>query len=233
MPEPDKAISPSEVIDPFAVKDCALIALATGWKAHNLSELYYRLQTVPEASVYYHYWGGLLLPRFEEREFNNDFAAWARHCLHDHILAERLAVVDPGAHQTLAGLRAETLEIIEQRLDELEGAPAAKPGQQFQFIMSRMVVFDTGMRIRTPEEMAGAIPSFSAGAVFYHFIDARRRAPLGTDDFSGWLSGFGPQAERLTADMAGLDPYFTTLTGLRQKIAAIFAHHAKGGSHEA
>jgi len=195
--------------------------------------LYYRLQTVPEESVYYHFWGGLMLPRFEEREFNNDFAAWARHSLHDHILAERLAVVDPGAHQTLAGLRAETLEIIEQRLDELEDAPSAKPGQQFQFIMSRMVVFDTGMRIRTPEEMSEAISSFSAGAVFYHFIDARRRAPLGTDDFTGWLSRFGPQAERLRTALAGLDPYFTTLTGLRQKINAIFIQHINGGAHEA
>ena len=68
---------------PFAIKDCALIAIATGERALTLKELHDTLLEIDHGSIYYHMWGGLLEPRFEEREFNNDFAAWARHGLHD------------------------------------------------------------------------------------------------------------------------------------------------------
>ena len=64
---------------PFFVKDCALIALATGLKAQNLKELRDQLQRVDSSSLYYHFWGGLLHAGFEEREYGNDFAEWVRH----------------------------------------------------------------------------------------------------------------------------------------------------------
>ncbi|HIE48161.1 TPA: hypothetical protein EYP84_04665, partial [Candidatus Bipolaricaulota bacterium] len=78
---------------PFKVKDCTLIAIATGVQAQNLRELREKVETVHPGSIYYHFWGGMLHSRFEEPEFNNDFAAWVRHALHDPVLAERLAVI--------------------------------------------------------------------------------------------------------------------------------------------
>lgn len=107
----------------FAVKDCALIAIATGNSAITLKEFRDALATVDIDSIYYHFWGGLLQPRFEEREYNNDFAAWSWYSLHDAPLAERLAVVDPTEFVTLEDLRRELVEIIEERFDENEYAP--------------------------------------------------------------------------------------------------------------
>ena len=37
----------------------------------------------------------------------------------------------------------------------------------------------------------------SVGSIFYHFIDARRRTPLGRNDFSSWLMGFGDEHREL------------------------------------
>ncbi|HSG26894.1 MAG TPA: DUF5752 family protein, partial [Candidatus Krumholzibacterium sp.] len=74
---------------PFEIRDCALAAVATGLSAENLKELRSVIRDVDQGSLYYHFWGGLLRPRFDDPEFNNDFAAWARHALHDKVLAER------------------------------------------------------------------------------------------------------------------------------------------------
>lgn len=209
----------------FAVKDCTLLALATGKRAQNLKELREVLLGVHPGSLYYHFWGGLLQPRFEEREFNNDFAAWARHALHDYVLSERLAVIDPSDYHDLEALRQELVEVIEERLDEMAFVPWARSDQQFDFIHSQIVVFDTHLRIKYPEELAALIPSLSTSSIFYHFIDARRRSPEGRDDFCTWLMGCGERHRPFCECLVALDPYFVPLTELRRQLAALFAHH--------
>src|SRR5690606_33948844 len=151
--------APVEDAGIFAVKDCALIALATGRRAQNLRELREILFTIDTGSIYYHFWGGLLQPRFEEREYNNDFAAWARHALHDNVLAERMAVIDPVEHGDLQALRQELIDVIEARLDEMEHVPWARLDQQFEFIKSQIVVFDTHKRVTSPEDLALLVPA--------------------------------------------------------------------------
>jgi hypothetical protein len=210
---------------PFAIKDCALIAIATGKRALTLKELHDTLLEIDHDSIYHHMWGGLLEPRFEEREFNNDFAAWARHGLHDGVLAERLALVDPTMVGGLEELRQELVEIIEERLDESEYLPWARATQPFEFVRSQIVVFDTHQRADRVEELARMIPQLSPSAIFYHFIDARRRLPERCSDFALWLTSFDGEYDDLRRRLAAVDPYFRTLTELRQEIAEIFAVH--------
>lgn len=209
----------------FAVKDCALIALATGKRAQNLKELRENLLTINPDSVYYHFWGALLQPKFEEREYNNDFAVWARHALHDNVLAERLAVIDPTRHSDLETLRQELLDVIEDRLDEMTHVPWARLDQQFEFIRSQIVVFDTHKRIGTPEELAVLLPVLSTSSIFYHFIDARRRSEQIMDDFSAWLTGWGGEHAALCGRLEAIDPFFLPLTVLRRQLAELFAEH--------
>jgi len=209
----------------FSIKDCALVAIATGRKAVLLQELRDGLQVVEAGSIYHHFWGGLLQPRFEEREYNNDFAAWARHGLHDAILAERLAVVDPRAHGDLENLRQALLEIIETRLDEAEYLNWARAHTQFEFTRSQIVVFDTDKRLRRPAELAASLPHLSTSSIFYHFIDARRRTPQGTDDLSLWLASFDDQYHDLNARLAIIDPYFGSLSELRDELTRAFKNH--------
>ena len=210
---------------PFAIKDCALVALATGRRAQNLRELRDQVMEIHAGSLFHHFWGGLLLPRFEEPEYNNDFAAWARHCLHDNRLAERLAVIDPTDFPDLEALRRELLEVIEERLEESEHVPWTKGDQQFQFVRSQVVVFDTHKRAETPEALGEMIPHLPVGSIFYHFIDARRRPPVRVDDFRAWLSGCGDRYAPLVDGLSAVDPFFATLTQLRAQLAAVFQEH--------
>jgi hypothetical protein len=207
----------------LVIKDCTLLAIATGKLAQNLKELRDQLLTIHPDSIYYHFWGGLLHSRFEEREYNNDFAAWARHGLHDKVLTERLSVVDASAHSDLEDLRQELVEVIEQRLDEREVLAWSPPDQQFEFIRSQTVVFRTERRFHTPEALAEFVGQLSVGSVFYHFIDARRRNKNRLDDFRSWLDSFGGRYEWLSRCLGQIDPYFTSLTDLRARLDEAFS----------
>jgi hypothetical protein len=210
---------------PFAVKDCALLAVATGRRAQNLRELRDILATIHPSSIYHHFWGGLLRPSFDDPQFNNDFAAWCHYALHDDILAERLAVTDPTDYEDLEALRHSLLEVIEERLDEIERPQWARLDQQFNFLRSQIVVFDTRRSLDNPEDLVHAINRMSVGSVFYHFVDARRREPVGIDDFRTWLQGFGDTYAELNANLASVDPYFINLNELRQQLMRVFENY--------
>jgi len=220
-----------KILPPFAIRDCALVALATGLRAQNLRELRNSIQTCDLESVYYHFWGRLLRPRFDEPEYSNDFAAWAYRALDEKALAERLSVVNPADFPDLEGLRHELIEIIEDRLDENQYVPWAQADKQFYFISSKIVVFDTGIQVSEPQELAELVPALSAGSIFYHFIDARRRTPERIDDFSAWLSGLDGEYSALQEKLQSIDPYFSSLLEIRSIIASCFTEHSAGVSH--
>ncbi len=210
-------------IEPFQVRDCALVVLGTGKKAQNLREFLEGLQEVPTSSIYHHFWGRFLQSQFDEPEYNNDFAAWVYHGLHEKALAEQLSVIDPTEYDDIEDLRMELVEVVEERLDQSEYIPWAKTDQLFHFLRSQIVVFDTGRRIEDPKELPSLVPDLSQGSIFYHFIDARRRTPERCDDFSAWLAAFGEEYEDLRRSILAIDPYFSSLKDLRHILTDILS----------
>jgi len=207
---------------PFAVKDCALITLATGIKVQNLKEFASALKEAPLGSIYHHFWGRLLRPLFDEPEYNNDFASWAYRGLHDKPLAEQLSMVIPTDYKDLESLRQEMIEVVEMRLDEYEFIPWAKADQQFHFLKSQIVIFDTGMRYEHPAELLPQILSLTTGSIYYHFIDARNRTDERIDDFSSWLCGLGDEFKELENQLCAIDPYFSSLKEIRLILSNTF-----------
>ncbi|HEY3294078.1 MAG TPA: DUF5752 family protein [bacterium] len=214
--------------EPFAVKDCALIAIATGRHARNLRELAGYLSEVPLGSIYHHFWGGRLHTQFDEPEFQNDFAGWVRHALHDEALSERLGMLDPTRVSDLEALRVELLDILDESLNSLENPPWAQADQPFSFVRSQLVIFDTQHRIAEPAGLKDIAPGFTVGTIFYHFIDARRRRPEGIDDFRGWLLDFGEEYKSLIDQLAAIDPYFRSLAELKDRLSTVFQTYFGG-----
>lgn len=213
----------------FLIKDCALIAIATGKRAQNLRELKEHLQVVSPDSVYYHFWGGLLRPKFDDPEYHNDLAVWVRHGLHDKILAERLSLIVPTDFETIEDLRQELIEVIEERLDELDYPPWATHENQFEFIRAQIVIFDTHHEVQGPGDFVDMLPHMSVGSIFYHFIDARRRNESGIDDFRNWLRGLEDGYPVLCQHINEIDPYFSTLAQLRRRLTTVFKNYFKKG----
>lgn len=208
--------------EPFEIKDCALAAIATGQKAQNLKELRDCIETVVPGCIAYHFWAGKLRPRFDDPEFNNDFAAWSRHALHDKVLAERLGMIDPTSFDRREDMKQELLDIIEERLDENEHIPWTSADQQFYFITSQIVVFSARRTIVKPGELVAIVPEMTSSSIFYHFIDARRRTFGHIDDFRAWLYGFEDGYRDLCDILSNVDPFFSTLPELRQQLCDIF-----------
>lgn len=209
----------------FYFKDCALSAIATGEKAQNLKELYDKLNTIPISSIYYHFWGAMLRPHYEVREYHNDFATWVYRNLHDQTLAERLAIIDPSEFEDLEELRKEVMNTIETRLDETEQIPWLPKAQQFYFARSKIIVFDTHYKISEPHELIQVIPKMTPSSIFYHFIDAYRRTPIGYDDFSAWLQGFYGKYDDLIEKLRKIDYYFFSLSELQRLLVDTFASY--------
>lgn len=214
---------------PFRVVDCALVTRVTGRSVQNLRELRDALLNVDTSSIYNHFWGGLLRPHFDDPELHNDFAVWARRGLHDRVLAERLAAIDPADYAQLEDMRTDLVDLCEDRLDEVDMVPWAPRDRMFHFQSAHIVVFGTGREVTHPEELAAALLRFSRGSVFYHFIDARRRNEDRYDDLRRWLTDCGPAYQPLVARLGAVDPLQGSLHDLKFRVAEVVGEFTAGG----
>ncbi len=204
---------------PFEIKDSGLITLALGRTAHSLRELRDRVADVPIGSLKHHFLESLLRPSFDDPEFRNDFALWARDALRDDALAERLAVIDPNSLPDDDALRDALVEVLDDRLAEVDHPVTAQSSHAFQFLRSQIVIFATGLVAERPSDLARLAPGLSTGSVFFHFIDARLREPRGEDDFSAWLADWGEAGASARRHLAAIDPMFGSLVDLRERVA--------------
>jgi hypothetical protein len=95
----------------------------------------------------------------------------------------------------------------------------------FEFIRSQIVIFDTGKKASSPDELAQLLPDISPSSIFYHFIDSRRRLSHHGDDFSFWLSAFGEYHQQLCDNLTSIDPYFVSLPQLKNQLVELFQNH--------
>jgi len=209
---------------PFAVMDCALLTRMSGIPpAVNLRELRDRVAACGENVLFHHYCETPLRTTFDNPDYRNDFAVWAKLYLGDRVLAERLGILDPYAFASMEELRVSTLEVIDERLGELTMVPWARAGDEFYFMESNTVVFDTGGRIPDPSRLGAFIRKMTNSSVYYHFLEARRRPPIGKDDFSAWLMECGEEYRPCVDALSAIDFYFNSLGFLRREIARVLA----------
>ena len=209
---------------PFAVKDCALLIRMSGLPpAINLRELRERVAACSENVLFHHFCESLLRPAFDHPDYRNDFAVWAKWYLTDRVLAERLGILDPYTVKSLDELRAITLDIIDERLSEVVAIPSAAPGDEFYFLEATTVVFDTGERVNTPKDLGPAIRKMTNGSIYFHFLEARRRDPVGMDDFSAWLKSEEKKNAKYIRALREIDFYFHSLSNLKEEIIAALA----------
>jgi len=175
--------------------------------------------------LYHHFCETPLVPSFDNPDYRNDFAAWALLQLGDRVLAEQLGIINPYIFPDLEKLREQVLEILDERLSEVLFVPSCQSGGEFFFTEAVTVVFDTGKRITSPKALPEAIGTMTNGSIYYHFFEARRREPVGVDDFSAWLDGF-PGQEAWCRALQTVDFVFFTLPELRGELVRVLG---KGG----
>lgn len=209
-------------MEPFLAKDCTLLIKMSGVSpAFNLRELRDRLACCSTDVIYHHFCETLLAPTFDYPDFRNDFALWVKRQLEENVLAERLGVIDPYGYSSMEILRAEVLDILDERINEMAFLPSVSPGHEFHFREAVTLVFETGDCILRPEDLSDAIERMTKGGIYFHFLEARRRTLGRVDDFSLWLENFGEPWAPAILEIRSFDFLFQTLTELRADLVRV------------
>jgi hypothetical protein len=197
-------------------------------KATTLMELLEAIRTCPESSIFQHTFQTLAEHHFISGGFSNDFSHWAFSSCNEVELAERLAAIDVREFTSIATLRERLIHIIESYLQKNPRAATRAAMEPFYLMASDLVVVPTPYVARNLEEFADGLRKVSIHAIYYHFIDARLRLKLNSNDFSVWLEKELdlPQA----ADKVNrIDIYTSTLEDVRRSILKVI--EAEMGRH--
>jgi hypothetical protein len=207
-------------VKPFYFNTSAHLLRITKYKANTLVELLDALLECPEDSIFQHTFRTLEEHHFLRAGFSNDFAHWALAACNEPSLAEALAGVDVREFTSVAELRARFIQILEGYLRENPDSGARVADETFYFCASDMVVMPTSFQAHTLHEFAEGMRSVSVHSIHHHFIEARLRIKLMSNDFSQWLHEDAGLTETARA-LNRIDIYTATLEDVRRQIVRI------------
>ena len=205
---------------PFYFNSSAHLLRIGREKAANLAELLAAVRSCPEESIFQHTFRTLEEHHFIPEGFSNDFAHWAFADCNQPELAERLAGVDVREYTSLADLRTRIAQILDEFLRNRPRAALDPAQEPFFFCASEIVILPTTFAARNLPEFADALAKVSVHSIHHHFIEARLRLKLSSNDFSLWLQdelGLPEAARRLNR----IDIYTATLEDVRRQIIYI------------
>jgi hypothetical protein len=189
-------------------------------KAATLSQLLEALRCCPPESVFQHTFRTLQEHHFIRRGFSNDFAHWALSACSEPALAERLASVDVREFTSIEDLRQSLVRVLEDYVQHSPDAAMRNADEPFHFCAADIVVLPTSFVPDTLPGFADGLRSVSIHSIHHHFIEARLRLKLMSNDFSQWLlEEMGlPDAARAVNH---IDIYTVTMENVRQQIVGI------------
>lgn len=189
-------------------------------KANCLQELLDAVRACAEASIFQHMFQTLEEHHFIKEGFSNDFSHWTFAACNEVELAEQLAAIDVREFTSIPALRERLVHLIESYLQKNPRAATRPAMEPFYLMAADLVVIPTPYVARNLEEFADGLHKVSIHSIYYHFIDARLRLKLNTNDFSAWLEqelDLGQAGSRLNR----IDIYTSTLDGVRRGILKI------------
>lgn len=205
---------------PFYFNTSAHLLRITREKAETLNELLRGLRSCPEDSIFQHTFRTLQEHHFIREGFSNDFAHWALEACNEPGLGERLASVDIREFTSIEELRNRIVSIVEEYLQRNPKLGDRHAQDTFYFCASDIVVVPTTCVAHTLSEFAEGVRTVSVHSIHHHFIEARLRLKLMSNDFSQWLlddMGLTDAGRALNR----IDIYTGTLEDVQQKIVKI------------
>lgn len=205
---------------PFEFKSAAHLLFIERERASNLTELLEALRSCPDGSIFQHTFRTLEEHHFIKEGFSNDFAHWAYSELSMVGLGERLASLDVREFTSLPALRARLIQMVEDFIAQNPKAREYTAESPFYFCSSNIVVLPVQLRANNLADFIEGLKQVSVHSIHYHFIEARLRRKLETNDFSLWLQrDLG--LSRTAAQLNHIDIYTSTLDGVKRKIIQI------------
>lgn len=212
-------------MQPFVLYDAHALRMATGRDAVNLRELLTALREVEPEVLRHHLFRFPLDPAYDFSPYGHELAHWAEAGLQDSALAERLGNFDPYDNPEPEALRAALIEIVEDHLMASRHVPWARPGRELHFQRSTLVAYPTGVRVTDLAGLRDAVFRASRGSIYYHFLEARTRLDVRSDDFSAWIEGSLGLTD-LAAAIRRIDFPALRIEDVRDSVAGLLAEAA-------
>jgi len=205
---------------PFYFNSAAHLLRIGRQRAINLNELLEAVKSCPDDSIFQHTFQTLQEHHFIREGFSNDFAHWAFAACNEVGLAERLSSLDVREFTSIKVLRQRIISIVEDYLKKNPRSGDRAALEPFYFCASDTVVVPTPFVARNLQEFAEGLQKVSIHAIHYHFIEARLRLKLNSNDFSVWLDeelDLGMMADKINR----IDIYTSTLQDVRRAILRV------------
>jgi len=186
-------------------------------KAATIYELLQALRACPDDSIFQHTFRTLQEHHFIRHGFSNDFAHWSLSACHEPVLAEKLASVDVRDFTAIEGLRQRMLEIVEEFLQKHPRSGSHLAKEPFYFCASDIVVLPTPYVGNSLSQFLEGLQLVGVHSIHHHFIEARLRLHLMSNDFSQWLKEEAGLAQ-IADSLDRIDIYTHTMEGVRRQI---------------
>jgi len=156
-------------------------------RATTVSELLQGLRACSDDCIFQHTFRTLQEHHCIREGFSNNFAHWVSSAYHEPGLAERLASVDVREFTSIGAVRERIVQIVDTYLqcNPRSGERAAR--EPFHFHASDTVILPTPFVAHNHSEFIDGLGRVSVHSVHHHFIEARLRLHLTSNDFSLWL----------------------------------------------
>ena len=207
-------------VKPFYFNTSAHLLRITRQNADTLGQFLDALRECPDDSIFQHTFQTLEDHHFIREGFSNDFAQWVLTDCNEPGLAEGLASVDVREFTSVGELRQRFIQLVEEFLQRNPEAATRNARETFYFCASDSVVIPTSFVGHTLQEFAEGLRRVSVHCIHHHFIEARLRLKLMSNDFSQWLHedlGLTETARQLNR----IDIYTSTLDGVREQIIRV------------
>lgn len=205
---------------PFEFKSAIHLLRIERERADTLGELLSGLRSCSEDSIFQHTFRTLEEHHFIKEGFSNDFAHWVFTECYEPALGERLASIDIREFTSLADMRASLVRLVEESLAESPQSRDRVASSPFYFCATKTLVVPTPIKAHDLQEFIEGLRQVSLHSVHYHFIEARLRRKLESNDFSIWLQRDLDLRDAATL-LNRIDIYTSTLEGVRQQIVRV------------
>jgi hypothetical protein len=207
-------------VKPFYFNTSAHLLRITALKANTLAEFLEALRACPEDSIFQHTFRTLQEHHFIREGFSNDFAQWVLTDCNQPGLAEQLANVDVREYTSLGELRSRFVQIVEKHLKSNPADASRMADETFYFCAADTVMMPTKFVAQSMQDFANGVREVSVHSIHHHFIEARLRLKLMSNDFSQWLLEDVGLTETARA-LNRIDIYTGTLEDVRRQIVRV------------
>ena len=205
---------------PFSFMTASYLTCVSKMRVSTLAGLRDGLKDSSDASIFNHTFQSLGRYHFLTEGFSNDFAQWVLASCNRAELAEALAALDIREYLQLAELRTDLRHVVTEFCEAHPKLAEQQAFEPFYFCESIEVTVPLGGEVRTLEDFRQGLEHLSHDSFHYHFLAARLRLHLRTNDFSYWFEN-GLGLPKLAQRTNRIDVYTNTLESAKARLLSL------------